>query len=100
MKEELGLFERPYVEVAGAIDLDPPEHRALAYEVAARSIVLLKNDGVLPLTGGARLAVIGPNAASGAALLGNYSFENHVAAHFPDARRCRRGHDRGRARCR
>ena len=85
LKEELGLFERPYVEVAGTIDVDPPEHRALAYEVAIRSIVLLKNDGVLPLTDGARLAVIGPNAASGAALLGNYSFENHVAAHFPDA---------------
>jgi hypothetical protein len=63
---------------------DAPEARALAREVAARSIVLLANDGVLPLAPGARVAVLGPNADDPMALFGNYSFQNHVASHFPD----------------
>lgn len=86
MKEELGLFEDPYVAENDAIDLDPPAARALARRVAERSIVLLRNEGdLLPLDLGAGVAIIGPNGESAAALLGNYSFENHVASHFDDA---------------
>jgi beta-glucosidase len=48
-------------------------------------MVLLANDGVLPLRPDLRrIAVIGPNADDAAALLGNYTFHNHVATHFPD----------------
>jgi beta-glucosidase len=83
IKIELGLFERPYAD-EDALELERPEERALAREVAARSIVLLANDGILPLAPGARVAVIGPNADDPMALFGNYSFQNHVAAHFPD----------------
>lgn len=88
MKFRLGLFERPYVD-AEAVDFDRPEDQALAREVARKSMVLLKNDGVLPLDAAAlgRVAVVGPNADDIMALFGNYSFENHiVSTHFPNAR--------------
>lgn len=89
LKFALGIFERPYADL-DAIELDRPEERALARSVAERSIVLLANDGVLPLAAGAvRVAVIGPNADDPMALFGNYSFQNHVASHFPDAPRDR-----------
>ncbi len=84
LKFELGLFENPYVDV-DAIELDLPEERALARTVAEKSITLLSNDGTLPLSpGSSRIAVIGPNAHDEMALFGNYSFQNHIASHFPD----------------
>ncbi len=79
-KARLGLLDRTpedYAEV-GAIDLDPPEHRALAARLAEESVVLLSNDGTLPLAAPARVAVVGPNAHDTAALFGCYSFLNHV----------------------
>nr|WP_240666072.1 glycoside hydrolase family 3 N-terminal domain-containing protein [Agromyces sp. LHK192] len=69
---------------AGGIDLDRPEHRAIARRLAEESVVLLANDGVLPLRPGARLAVVGPNADRAQALFGCYSFVNHVLGHHPD----------------
>lgn len=85
LKFELGLFEAPYADL-DAIELDRPEERALAREVAEQSIVLLANDGVLPLAPGlGKIAVLGPNADDPMALFGNYSFQNHVASHFPSA---------------
>ena len=79
-KARLGLLDRrpeDYAEV-GAIDLDPPEHRALAARLAEESVVLLSNDGTLPLAAPSRVAVVGPNADDTAALFGCYSFLNHV----------------------
>ena len=67
-----------------AIDLDPPAARALAHEVAARSIVLLANDGTLPLPAGARVAVVGPNAHATSAMMGCYSFPRHVLVRHPN----------------
>jgi beta-glucosidase len=53
---------------------DGPAHRALALEAARRSMVLLKNDGVLPLSGALRkIAVVGPLAEQRTVLLGNYN---------------------------
>jgi hypothetical protein len=85
LKFELGVFEQPYADEESRLlaPLDAPAARALAREVAEQSIVLLANDGVLPLATGQRVAVLGPNADDPLALFGNYSFQNHVASHFP-----------------
>ncbi|MFC8922473.1 glycoside hydrolase family 3 N-terminal domain-containing protein [Cellulosimicrobium sp. NPDC057127] len=93
-KEELGLLDPDAFadEAPTQVDLDPPAHRATARRLAQESLVLLSNDGVLPLATGAdgadgrapaRLAVVGPNADRAQALLGCYSFVNHVLAHHP-----------------
>lgn len=84
-KHELGLLE-PGWQPEGDPDaeLDGPEQRDLARRVAEQSIVLLENDGILPLQGSPKLAVIGPNADRAAALFGCYSFVQHVLARHPD----------------
>lgn len=73
---ELGLFDDPskvkYAQIPFSTN-DSPEHRKLALGVAAKSIVLLKNDGVLPLKKSVTVAVVGPNAASLSAIEGNYN---------------------------
>lgn len=90
-KEELGLLEPDAFadEPPAEVDLDSPRQRALARRLAQESVVLLANDGVLPLApaGAAgrarRVAVVGPNADRPEALMGCYSFANHVLAHHP-----------------
>lgn len=78
-KVRLGLFEKPYTD-ENAIVLQPPEHIALAREVARESVVILDNTGILPLEPKRwnRIAVIGPTADDPFALLGGYSFPAHV----------------------
>jgi beta-glucosidase len=89
-KEELGLLDETFEgDPPATVDLDSAEHRDLARRLAEESVVLLSNDGVLPLGGPGRttplrIAVIGPNADRSEALLGCYSFVNHVLAHRPD----------------
>jgi beta-glucosidase len=53
--------------------IDTPEHRELALKAAEESLVLLKNDGILPLKPGLRIAVIGPLGDATRVLRGNYS---------------------------
>ena len=68
--------------------METPDERALATEVAERSITLLTNDGTLPVDPASvgRVAVLGPNADEVMALFGNYSFENHlVSTHYSEA---------------
>jgi beta-glucosidase len=80
-KFELGLFENPYVDIDHPTLLDPTPaaDRATARELAAQSIVLLENDGVLPLAASPGVvAVIGPNADSIRNLVGDYSYEAHI----------------------
>ena len=74
---KLGLFDPPEKVPYSKYtieDNDTPEHRELALEVARQSMVLLKNDGILPLDRALykRIAVIGPNGASKSMLEGNY----------------------------
>ena len=89
-KEALGLLDDDAYEgeAPSKIDLDTPRHRDVAYRLARESVVLLKNDGTLPLNQPEnslkRIAVIGPNADKIAALQGCYSFINHVLPHFPE----------------
>src|SRR6185503_9899752 len=65
-KLEMGLLDTTFdEEPPTTVDLDSPEHRAPARQLAEESVVLLRNDGVLPLPSdgnGRRIAVIGPNA--------------------------------------
>jgi beta-glucosidase len=55
----LGEFDPEHDPYAGPSDFDTPEHRALAREAAEQAVVLLKNDGVLPLAPDTRVAVVG-----------------------------------------
>jgi len=81
MKFRLGLFDRPYIEVPSAATLEllaADEERA-ARALAVRSLVLVRNDGLLPLDGShRRVAVIGPIADSARDLLGDYSHLVHM----------------------
>jgi beta-glucosidase len=89
-KEELGLLDADAYEDEPpvSIDLDSPEHQALARKLAEESLILLSNDGVLPLDAAKsaprKIAVIGPNSHRAEALQGCYSFANHVLAHHPE----------------
>ena len=83
-KAELGLLDATFDDQPpGAVDLDDVEHRELARRLAEESVVLLANDGVLPLRSQTRVAVVGPNAARVEALFGCYSFVNHVLPDHP-----------------
>ncbi|WP_330341997.1 glycoside hydrolase family 3 N-terminal domain-containing protein [Streptomyces sp. NBC_00557] len=67
----------------GTIDLDTPANRELARTVAEEAVVLLANDGTLPLDRPRRIALVGPNATEATAVLGCYSFPQHVGVHHP-----------------
>jgi beta-glucosidase len=73
----LGMFDPPemvkYAQTPES-EIDSEDHRALALKVAQESIVLLKNDGTLPLKDGIKkIAVVGALAGSSSVLEGNYS---------------------------
>ncbi|CAL9355155.1 Beta-xylosidase [Streptomyces sp. enrichment culture] len=98
-KAELGLLDRDWSPVPpvfdgadlddpdalrGKVDLDGPENRDLAREIAEKAVVLLSNDGTLPLDRPRRIALVGPNATEPSAVLGCYSFPQHVGVKYPD----------------
>lgn len=81
LKFRLGLFDNPYIsEDAAAVR--SPEHLQTALKSAREGVVLLENNGVLPLSKNARVAVIGPNADAMYNQLGDYT------APQPDAAIC------------
>ncbi len=75
LKYELGLFDNPYQSNTERAEKDilRPEYRALAKEAADKSIVLLKNEGVLPLKQNLRIGVWGELASSRNDMLGAWS---------------------------
>jgi beta-glucosidase len=94
---KLGMFDPPEMVPYTKIDekeLDSAEHRAQARKLANESMVLLKNDGLLPLKPGIKkIAVVGPLADQTRPLIGNYAGQpTHIVsildglhAEFPDA---------------
>ena len=88
-KAELGLLDpdwTPEKSVAGAaaVELDSPTNRALALELAERSIVLLDAGSALPLAPAlSRVAVVGPCAADPRTFMGCYAYPNHVLPRHP-----------------
>lgn len=79
VKFEYGLFENPYIEpdqVKQSLNND--EKSALSEEIAAKSLVLLKNEGVLPLKQGIKLAVVGPHSDSLRYPVSGYTYPAYV----------------------
>ncbi len=75
VKARSGLLDpNPEYFKEGKLDMDPAESRQTAYDLAAESVVMLKNNGVLPLASGKNIAVVGPNANSVWSMLGDYTF--------------------------
>ena len=75
-KFELGVFENPYCDVEYAVSfVGNEEHMALNLEAARKSMTLLKNDGILPLTkdAGQKILVVGPRAGDMDSLVGGWS---------------------------
>ena len=75
VKARCGLLDPdPVYFKEGPLEMDPAESRQTAYDLAAESVVLLKNDGVLPLESGKTIALVGPNADSVWGMLGDYTY--------------------------
>lgn len=88
-KAELGLLDAAPELVPATtgddIDLDSPGNRAIARELAEKSVTLLANDGILPLSGRlTRIALVGPSAGEPRTFLGCYSFPNHVLSRYEE----------------
>ncbi|TDC55662.1 glycosyl hydrolase [Actinomadura sp. KC345] len=85
LKAELGLLDGPPGDGGGAEpDFDPPEQRALARRLAEESVVLLANDGTLPLGSGAGVVLAGPLADDPFGMMGCYTFPSHVGRQHPE----------------
>ncbi|WP_349239940.1 glycoside hydrolase family 3 N-terminal domain-containing protein [Streptomyces sp. CC219B] len=101
LKCELGMLDAAWKDEFDALpalepgDLDPPEHRALARRLAEESVVLLANDGVLPLRERRTVALVGPLVEQPEALLGCYAFANHNSLDFLDEMSARAGLETG-----
>lgn len=82
-KFELGLFDNPYKEDDGSLVayIESGEQQKLSYEAASESIVLLKNNGILPLSENKRVALFGCHADNIYYLLGDYTSIQDITKH-------------------
>lgn len=79
IKFEYGLFEHPYVDEGKVqVSMTSPEKRELSRAIAEKSITLLKNDGVLPLKKGLKLAVVGPHADNLRYPISGYTYPAYI----------------------
>ena len=91
MKFKLGLFENPFVDEGKVLEVfETQQQRDLAKNIAAKGMVLLTNNGILPLSKNIKtIAVIGPNADDERNLCGAYSYvgmiDNWIYSKIPDS---------------
>ena len=88
-KIELGLLDPGWTPEGsvrtGEVDLDSAENRAIAQELAEKSVVLLDAGSALPLSRElTKVAVVGPCAGDARTMMGCYAFPNHVLPRYPD----------------
>ena len=78
LKANLGLLDKnPVLFSEGKINIDRSEYRKTAYDLACESVVLLKNNGILPLQNKQqKVALVGPNANTFWCLLGDYTYQS------------------------
>ncbi|WP_241778773.1 glycoside hydrolase family 3 N-terminal domain-containing protein [Streptomyces sp. AcH 505] len=67
----------------GTVSLDSPANQDIARRLAEQAVILLRNDGTLPLDRPARIALVGPQAEVPTAVLGCYSFPVHIGSQHP-----------------
>ncbi|MBP3256610.1 MAG: glycoside hydrolase family 3 C-terminal domain-containing protein [Bacteroidales bacterium] len=72
-KFEAGLFDKPYLPEGSADEVRSPENLAVAAQAAREGVTLLRNNGILPLRAGTRIALVGPNADNLYNQLGDYT---------------------------
>lgn len=73
MKFKLGLFDNPYIDASRVLDVRSETNGAVALKMAREGVVLLENNGILPLKKNTKVAVIGPNADVMYNQLGDYT---------------------------
>ena len=79
IKFKRGLFENPYCEIEKLNEvLSNPKKEEVSKKIAQDSIILLKNDGVLPLKKGSKVAVIGPHADSLRYPVSGYTYPAYI----------------------
>lgn len=81
LKANLGILQKNaplYAE--GNVNIDKPEWRKTAYDLACQSMVLLRNNGILPLNiKNKKVALVGPNANTFWCMLGDYTYQSMYA---------------------
>ncbi|HET6187694.1 MAG TPA: glycoside hydrolase family 3 N-terminal domain-containing protein [Trebonia sp.] len=86
-KAELGLLDatwQPEPDGINELRLDDETSQDVALRLAREAVVVVRNTGILPLSAGSKVALIGPVADDPMALLGCYTFPSHVGWHHPE----------------
>ena len=77
LKYSLGLMDKgARLWADGHLDFDRPEERKLTYDLATQSVVLLQNDGILPIKGQRKILLTGPNSDGIWAMCGDYTYQS------------------------
>lgn len=76
LKARLGMLDKnPVLYAQGHLNFDSKQERETSYQLATQSIVMLKNDGTLPLNSSKKVFLTGPNANTMWAMAGDYTFQ-------------------------